>query len=294
MPRRSNEFQRLVFLLKQQLGREATVTESKMLKDLVTGDDREVDICIETVITSEPVMVSIECIDRKRAADVKWVEEMKAKHERLSTNALILISRNGFSAKAAKLARAYNIRTLTFEETTEDDVAQVFGDLDSLWTKVFTLTPTKVIVRVASTGDLPGENVAVLPDNSIHDADGAVVAVIRDLIQGWLQSPEIREELAKRGNESHKSFVVGWPQPKGKDAASLYLQKVEPSVLRLIELIEVRGICSFEVSMFPLRHGVLGDVKVSWGKGVFAGRDTVLLASKDERGTMRISIVPEG
>ncbi len=209
MPARSNEFQRLIFLLKQQLGREATVTESKMLKDLVTGDNREVDICIETVGTSEPVMVSIECRDRKRAADVTWVEEMKAKHERLSTNALILISRNGFSARAVELARAYNIRTLKFEETTEDDVARVFGNLDSLWTKVFTLTPMKVVATVASTGDLPAETVAMLPDNTVHDADGTAVAPIRDLVQSWLQSSQVREELAKRGNESHKTLVVG-------------------------------------------------------------------------------------
>jgi hypothetical protein len=293
MPERSNEFQRLIFLLKQQLGREATVTESKMLKDLVTGANREVDICIETVVTSEPVMVSVECRDRKRAADVTWVEEMKAKHERLSTNALILISRNGFSARAVELARAYNIRTLKFEETTEDDVARVFGNLDSLWTKVFTLTPTKVVATVASTGDLPAERVAMLPDNTIHDADGTAIAPIRDLVQSWLHSSQVREELAKRGNESHKTFVVGWPQPKGEGGASLYLQKIEPSVLRLVELIEARGTCSFEVSRFPLRHGVLGDVKVSWGKGTFDGKDAVLLASKDEHGIMRISVVPD-
>ena len=290
MPKRSNEFQKLVFLLKQQLGTDAAVTESKILRDLITGDDREVDVCIETTITSDPVVVSIECIDRSRAADVKWVEEMKVKHERLPTNALILISRKGFSARAIKLAKAYNIRTLTFNETTEDDVERIFGDLDSLWTKVFTLSPNKVVVRVASTGDLPSQNVTVFPDNSIHDADGVVIAPVRDLIQGWLRSDAIREELAKKGNESHRTFIIGWAQPRGKDGRSLYLRKLKPPILRPIESIEVRGVCKFKISRFPLRNGTLGDVRISWGKGIFMDKNALLLASKDRQGTTRISI----
>lgn len=291
MPKRSNEFQKLVFLLKQQLVDGASVSESRMLNDIVTGTEREVDIHIETVISSHPVTVSIECIDRKRAADIKWVEEMKAKHERLPTNALVLISRKGFSSEAIKVAKTYNIQTLTFDETTEDDIDRIFGNLDSLWSKVFTLTPKKVIVRVAATGKLPAENIAVFPDNFIYAEDGRIIAIIRDLIQGWLQSGEINEEFAKKGDQSHKSFVISWRQPKDKEGKSLYLQKL--SILRRIELIETRGVCEFEVSRFPLRHGALGDVKVSWGEGKFIGKNAILLASKDEHGTERISITVE-
>lgn len=293
MPKRSNEFQKLVFLLKKQLAGDATVTESKMLKDLVTGGDREVDVCVETVLTSHPVMVSIECIDRNRPADVTWVEEMKAKHQRLPTNLLVLISRKGFSSQAIKVAKTSNIQTLTFDETTEDDIDRIFGSLDSLWTKVFTLYPTEVLARVAPSGELPAESVAVFPDNTIHSSDGSVIALIRDLVQGWLQSGEIREEFAKRGDQSHKRFVVGWPQPKDKDGKSLFLQKESPRMLRAIELVEVMGVCQFEVSEFPLRHGALGDVKVSWGEGKFMDRNAVLLASKNEHGTQRISITVE-
>ena len=209
MPKRSNDFQKLLFLLKKQLGEKATVTESKMLKDLVTGDDWEVDVCIETLAASDPVMVSIECIDHKRAATVKWVEEMKAKHERLPTNALVLISRQGFSKRAVALARVYKIRTLTFDETSEDDVDRVFGNLDSLWSKVFTLAPRTVVVHVAAIGDLPAEDVKAFPDNTVHAADGKVVSIVRNVLQDWLQSEQIIEELGRKGDPSHKSFVVG-------------------------------------------------------------------------------------
>ena len=97
MPKRTNEFQKLVFLVKKHAADGATVTESKFLCDNITETKREVDICIESSLAGHSVTVSIECRDHNRKADVKWVEEMKAKHERLSTNALILVSRSGFS-----------------------------------------------------------------------------------------------------------------------------------------------------------------------------------------------------
>jgi hypothetical protein len=283
-----------MYLLKKQLADGASVTESKMLEDLVIGGEREVDVCVETKVSSHPVIVCIECIDHKRVAGVKWIEEMKAKHENLATNVLVLISRKGFSKKAIRKAQAYNIQTLKFDETIEDDIDRIFGNLDSLWSKVFTLTPTKVKVHVGAIGKIPSENVTVLPDNSIHAADGTVIAIMRNLVQDWLHSGEIREELAKKGEESHKSLVVGWRLPKDKDGRSLYLQKLSPRVLRPIELIEVSGACKFEISRFPLRHGKLGDIRVSWGEGTFTGNKAVLLASKDELGTKRVSIMVDG
>jgi hypothetical protein len=47
MPKRTNDFQRLIYLVRVNLADGATVTESKMLKDRITGTMREVDICIE-------------------------------------------------------------------------------------------------------------------------------------------------------------------------------------------------------------------------------------------------------
>jgi hypothetical protein len=85
MPARSNEFQRLVFLVRVNLSAGATVAESKMLRDRVTGHEREVDVCIEGIVGGTPVNVCLECCDRARSADVTWVDAMKCKHERLPT-----------------------------------------------------------------------------------------------------------------------------------------------------------------------------------------------------------------
>jgi hypothetical protein len=61
MPKRRNEFQKLILLVKQQITENATVTESKMLTDRVTGTEREVDGCIESSISGHSILISIEC-----------------------------------------------------------------------------------------------------------------------------------------------------------------------------------------------------------------------------------------
>jgi hypothetical protein len=112
MPKRTNEFQQLVYLVRLHLAAGGTVTESKMLTDRRTGQQREVDVCIEAVISGEPIVVSIECRDHTRRADVGWVDQMKTKHERLPTNALILASKRGFTPEAKRVAADYGIKVV--------------------------------------------------------------------------------------------------------------------------------------------------------------------------------------
>lgn len=116
MPKRSNEFQRLVYLVRVNLAAGATVNESKMLQDRITGREREVDVCVEGTVGGTPVNVCLECCDRARAADITWVDAMKCKHERLPTHALILASRSGFTKEARKVARLSGIQAIAFDE----------------------------------------------------------------------------------------------------------------------------------------------------------------------------------
>ncbi len=58
MPKRTNDFQRLVYLVQVNLADGATVTESKMLTDRVTKRTLEVDVCIEGHVGQHPVIVS--------------------------------------------------------------------------------------------------------------------------------------------------------------------------------------------------------------------------------------------
>lgn len=116
MPKRSNDFQQLIYLIHHQLASEATVTESKFLHDRAAGAEREVDIVIETQVGNYSVIIGIECQGRGRVASVEWVEQMVAKHQTLPTDKLILVSQSGFSPNAHKKAKALGIETMTLRQ----------------------------------------------------------------------------------------------------------------------------------------------------------------------------------
>lgn len=293
MPKRTNVFQKLVFLVKKHVAVGATVTESKLLRDNITGAEREVDVCIESVVAGHQVTVSIECRDRGRKADVQWVEEMKAKHERFPTNALVLISRSGFTKEATLVARSYGMEVISFDAINANAVERLFGGTGSLWYKVFTLTPTKVVIRVAQTPSLPAENVVVLPDNLIYDHNGQEIGPVKKLVELLLNTEHAVQKFGKLGDESHKGFEIRWEPATDKDGHPFCLQKLEPFVLRPIEYVLITGSCNFDISAFRLQHGILGNVRVAWGTGSLFGKEALLVASEDKVGGRKLSITTE-
>lgn len=121
MPPRTNAFQRLVTLLTATLAGHARVTESAMLQDRVTGEQREVDVLVVATTATYNINLGIEVIAWGRRADTPWVEKMRAKHDNLLTDKLILVSESGFSSPAKLKAQFYGIETLTIEAACEAD-----------------------------------------------------------------------------------------------------------------------------------------------------------------------------
>jgi hypothetical protein len=170
---RSNEFQRLVFLVKRLLSPSgASVTESKLLIDRETGDAREVDVCVETEISGHQVTLCFECRDHKRLADVIWVEQMLAKHQRLATNTLVLVSRSGFSKSARTLARLKGIDLLVYSKLTEEDLKRVVGLSGELWITFWELRVERVTGTIPALDDLPSERVRFVDDHYVLNHEG--------------------------------------------------------------------------------------------------------------------------
>lgn len=290
MPKRSNEFQKLIFLVKQQVSENAVVTESKMLTDLITGTEREVDICIETTVAGHEVLVCIECTNTCRVADVTWVERLKSKHERLPTNVLVLVSNSGFTPEALKVAQSYHIQTLALEDVNKKSVSRILGEIDSLWAKTWDLVPKKVVIKVPAFQNLVAEDIVTSPDNALYLADGTEVGDVKQLIDFLLKDENLVVEIGRQGEETHKSFVFWCDLPRDQAGQSLYMQKLEPKVLRPIGSIHVEGSCKIKVSEFPLKRGSLGDYQIAWGSGVFRKEKALLVASEDNKGNQKLTI----
>jgi hypothetical protein len=113
VPIRSNIYQRLVAAVHEQIGPSWTVTESRLLTDSRTGQLREVDVVIDGTAAGYPMLIGVEARDRRRVADVTWVESMAKKHDDLPTDKLVLWSPTRFSKSAAVKAKALGIVTVT-------------------------------------------------------------------------------------------------------------------------------------------------------------------------------------
>jgi hypothetical protein len=122
MPRRSNDFQRLIKRIYEQLaGTTATVSESALVAEHGTDCEREIDVLIEAQIASVVLRVAVECRDRARPADVTWIDELEGKFRNLGIDKVIAVARSGFSAGAASKAAMLGIETQTLSEGLETD-----------------------------------------------------------------------------------------------------------------------------------------------------------------------------
>lgn len=283
MPRRTNEFQSLIAVVQSHLDEGAVVEESALLEDMLTGTKREVDICVRGCIARQPVIISLECRDRGRTADVSWVEEMQSKHSRLATNQLVLVSHKGFTTEAIRVANKYNIRRVDWVDVASSSSQRLFPDLDSLWGKTWTLSIEKVSITVAGSDSLPVETVRASPDTAIYLQNGSYICSALEMANALLRLENIQAKLGSDALPEHKFAQIGWNRLT-HESMRMCLQKLEPLMFRPIQDFRVTAKCAVEVGKFPLRHGKYDAVRVAWGTAPMTGQDMLLVATEDSGG----------
>jgi hypothetical protein len=83
VPKRSNEFQRLVAMLTMLKSEGAIVHESVDVMEITSQERREVDVVAFGKVAGHQSAVFIECRDWKRPQDVQWVEQARTKFDDL-------------------------------------------------------------------------------------------------------------------------------------------------------------------------------------------------------------------
>jgi hypothetical protein len=117
MPKRSNDFQRLVKVIYDAMSGVdgVMVTESAMLSE-PDGTRREIDILLERTVADVLVRLAVECRDRSRKSDVDWIDGLIGKFKNLKIEKVIAVCRRGFSSAAIAKAHANNIEIRVLEE----------------------------------------------------------------------------------------------------------------------------------------------------------------------------------
>lgn len=202
MPKRSNDFQRLIAMLTQLSSGGAAVQESVEVLEIASGQRREVDVVALGEVAGHQTTVFIECRDWQRKQDVQWVEQARTKFDDLGANVKVLVSSSGFSKSALEKAARYGIKTITPGEITDEFVGRLVNSVSEIqyhhWVTL-TLRAEVVITRdgVTQQQELPG-NVPVWL------ADGSQASLLVDLVQQVTSS-----HTRMRGDEWDEMFRTG-------------------------------------------------------------------------------------
>lgn len=211
MPKRTNAFQDLIALLESQLApAEARIFESKLLLDLRTGEEREVDIVIEGMIGHHPVRIGIEVIDHSRKASTPWIESIAQKHADLQIDKSIAVSRSGFFRPALVKALGLKIETLTIAEASSVDWKAKIDQIPRVLiesTVRSQLDRATVLIeegfRLADLGNLnPDKLLLHSPAGERRNTLGAVLDLLLD-------DPSIVKALHDKAFDESVSYVDG-------------------------------------------------------------------------------------
>lgn len=115
MPKRTNEYQKLILAINQHLASsDAIVTESRMLWDALSEQNREIDILIEDNSGPYKVTIGIECTAKSRPVGVPTMEQLINKHKSVGIQKTVIVSKSGFAVSAKKYAKKMQIDAISF------------------------------------------------------------------------------------------------------------------------------------------------------------------------------------
>jgi len=197
MPRRSNKFQQLVYLIENQLADTATVEESVLFTDILTKKDVEVDIVIRQTVNGIPICIGIECTAVSRRATVEWVREMVGKHQTIPVDKTIFVSRSGFTRQAIERAEAENILPLTLEQANNLEWHDYLKQLTNLKLAAVKLSPTGGTVRFTPAEGAP-ENLKLIPSARVRVAENKFSGTFGQYIEALLRRSDVFESIIRK------------------------------------------------------------------------------------------------
>ncbi|MCI0423397.1 MAG: restriction endonuclease [Acidobacteria bacterium] len=120
-------FERLVALIELEAGpRGARVVSPDRIRDIDTGQLREVDASIRFNAGSVEILVTVECRKRSRKADDTWIEQLATKRHKIGAARTIAVSSAGFTDSAQVSAKRYGIELRHLESIRSEDIDSWF------------------------------------------------------------------------------------------------------------------------------------------------------------------------
>ncbi|WP_458690898.1 hypothetical protein [Nocardia tengchongensis] len=289
MPKRSNLFQEVMAIVHAHINDDSvTVTESKELVDGITGQLREVDICIERDVPgADRVTIGIECRDHpKRKQTIEWVEQMFGKHY-LLTDKLILVSSSGFTKQALAKANALKIHTIT-PSSSEDLEASLTEQLNSLWAKIFRHVPTALtyVLRLPD-GSLHEFRTGIggPPPPNVYNEKGELESEGSEFLKFVISSVPPDSEAYRDAETGERKFSIAVDRSTMVNSTTgepfgLYVRESSGQFLARIESMSISGIVHVSAAELPLTRSTFGEVNYSYGSTTLDGNKILIVSTQ--------------
>lgn len=101
----------------------AEVRSPDRIRDLATGELREVDASIRYVVGTTPILIIIECRDRKRHEGSQWIEQLATKRDHLGAAKCVAVSNSEFTKPAIMKAEALGVELRVISDLDDNAIA---------------------------------------------------------------------------------------------------------------------------------------------------------------------------
>lgn len=281
MPKRSNKFQKLIYIIHKQLSSDATVTESKLLVDRVTKVEREVDVVIETTTGDLEITIGIEVTAQSRRAGLPWLNEMWSKHKNLPTDKLVLVSKSGFARTAIDEGKMLGIELMNLDEAIVADWTLIVNKLQEVFLARCYFTPTECRAVLADDRYQQPNHPIVYPNLILYNSQDQPQGTLLEIIEQVLKQPSILENIYNREDRMNvSSFEINFPVPDGS-----YLLD-STNAPRKVKALEVKGSCKFLIDSVPLEHHTYGKAQIAFGEASVSEGEVLLSVVERDDGKM--------
>lgn len=281
VPKRSNLHQAVIFHVKRHYAPpDVEVTESKMLYDPASGEDREVDIVMEGRLGDEPVCLSIEVVARSRPMGPDWVGSMVTKHERMPTTKLVLVSWSGFTRGARQLVDSYGgwVVALTPEAVPNASVTAPY------YLEVTTTPENATLLIRDDDGTLTKvTDVPILANIYAAPSHDAYLCMLRDLVLRVINERGVGWDLLDQAYQSeHRQSLTHFSlESTALDHRGIYAHDGDADEFRHISAFAVTGPIALHEQSLDFTVMRLGDSIFAMSELQMGGKPAVWVVTND-------------
>jgi len=118
--KKGKSFEDLIAWIHICLSEKASIVPNAKIPDKDSGELRQVDIAIYVTDGLYQTLTIVEVRDRKKPVGSPYVEEVKSKKDSVGANAVVIVSKSGFTKPAIQKANKQNIPIMTYDEALKD------------------------------------------------------------------------------------------------------------------------------------------------------------------------------